>query len=538
MHLTLAIGVSSTGVGGKRVLCLPICTSVFPSSYLVSTKNGHFSLKAAAGTRSRRVLGKSTFTLSRAQDKEVLAPAEDDDEDEDADEYEYEDEDEYEYEDDRETRQWKANQPTGFGHGKTYDTSLEDKLLAEVEQSRKANSKSDKHDRKVKDEKQHKEPIRHKALESIPAGVNVRIGNLPRKKNIARDLQASFKGYPGLLHINPVEFGNKKTREPICKGLAFLTFKNEDVANRFVTRFNGESIIFGKIEKKISCCLANPSGLRNSNFIAQTSTTAHTLPRLRIREKRNEYTEGLLDSATLLHQQKENHAKFSMKLGNEHISWENEVNNSVRTSFSSIAQNDDLDPSDTRPSWKDLKMDSPTKLLNDDALKVDDAVDFYDHIANFQNDSHKDSVLNQDLNKGIQHSDNCPKISDDFMDSNGERSLENVEKISSNNGKIGKVDVFDYRGKQLEPAQQGSYVAKASGTETWDASIDLTSQNRKQRQLKKSKMEHKSKNPIEANPSDSTAVLHGSANRLKKQGRNVLSAVLVKYGQNAESTKS
>ncbi|XP_057850211.2 uncharacterized protein LOC131060811 [Cryptomeria japonica] len=327
---------------------------------------------------------------------------------------------------------------------------------------------------------------------------------------------------------------------------------------RFITRFNGESIVFGKIEKKISCCLANPSGLRNSSFIAQTSTTAHTLPRLRIREKRNEYTESLIDSAIFLHQQKENNANFSMQLGNEHMSGENEVNDSVRSGFSSIVQNDDLDPSDTRPSWKDLKMDSPTKSLNDDALKVDDAVDFYDHsgisetsVANFLNDSHKDCVLNQDLHKGIRHSDNYPKISDDFMDSNGERSLENVEKVSSSSGKIGKVDVYDYRGKQLEPAQQGSYIAKASGTQTWDSkakncssmeqnisSIDLTSQNRKQRQKKKSKMEHKSKSPIEANPSDSTAVLHGAANRLKKKGKNVLSAVLVKYGQNAESTKS
>lgn len=38
----------------------------------------------------------------------------------------------------RNMKKWVANKPPGFGEGKEYDTSLEDKLMEEIEQSRKA----------------------------------------------------------------------------------------------------------------------------------------------------------------------------------------------------------------------------------------------------------------------------------------------------------------------------------------------------------------------------------------------------------------
>lgn len=61
-----------------------------------------------------------------------------------------------------------------------------------------------------------------------PAGVEVWVGNLPRKKNVDRDLWAALRSVGGLLHVRPIVFAqNEKTREPLCKGYAFLTFKTD-----------------------------------------------------------------------------------------------------------------------------------------------------------------------------------------------------------------------------------------------------------------------------------------------------------------------
>lgn len=71
--------------------------------------------------------------------------------------------------------------------------------------------------------------------EVVPSGVRVRVFNLPKKKNVHRDLNAAFKGVPGIISINPVVSGSKKTRDPICKGFAFLDFKSEEEATRYVS---------------------------------------------------------------------------------------------------------------------------------------------------------------------------------------------------------------------------------------------------------------------------------------------------------------
>ena len=71
------------------------------------------------------------------------------------------------------------------------------------------------------------------ASEGVPSGIRVRINNLPKKKNIYRDLKSAFKGVPGTINISPVNSGNKKTRDPVCKGLAFVDFKSVKDANRY-----------------------------------------------------------------------------------------------------------------------------------------------------------------------------------------------------------------------------------------------------------------------------------------------------------------
>lgn len=66
----------------------------------------------------------------------------------------------------------------------------------------------------------------------VQDGLRVRLVNLPKKMNIDKDLRVAFKGVPGIANIVPVVTGNKKTRNPICKGLAYIDFKSKDEAQR------------------------------------------------------------------------------------------------------------------------------------------------------------------------------------------------------------------------------------------------------------------------------------------------------------------
>ena len=63
-------------------------------------------------------------------------------------------------------------------------------------------------------------------------GVQVHVWNLPKKKNIHKDLKQAFKGFRGLLSIEPAVSANKKTRDPICKGFAYLKLESAEAATR------------------------------------------------------------------------------------------------------------------------------------------------------------------------------------------------------------------------------------------------------------------------------------------------------------------
>ncbi|XP_059656002.1 uncharacterized protein LOC132303004 [Cornus florida] len=165
----------------------------------------------------------------------------------------------------RNMKEWLENKPSGFGEGKAYDTSIEDKLLDEMEQSRQAQLANIE---KLKDNPENpnsKKEEKQKASEVVPSGLRVRLVNLPKKKKIHRDLQLAFKGVPGIVNIIPAVSGSKKTRDPICKGVAFVDFKSEDEANRFVQAFSGQSITFGKIQKQIRCEMMNPNSPVHAN---------------------------------------------------------------------------------------------------------------------------------------------------------------------------------------------------------------------------------------------------------------------------------
>ncbi|KAL6575696.1 hypothetical protein OROHE_000832 [Orobanche hederae] len=146
---------------------------------------------------------------------------------------------------------WLETKPLGFGEGKEYDTTIEDKLAEEIEQSRiaqLANLNKLKNNPQTGNAKNQQKP---RVPELVSSGIRVRLVNLPKKKNIVRDLQRAFKGFPGMINIVPVVSGNKKTREPVCTGITFIYFKSTDDANRFIHTFSRQSIAFGKIQKQI-----------------------------------------------------------------------------------------------------------------------------------------------------------------------------------------------------------------------------------------------------------------------------------------------
>ncbi|CAM8885770.1 unnamed protein product [Rhodiola kirilowii] len=174
-------------------------------------------------------------------------------------------------------RQWLENRPAGFGQGKAYDTTVEDKLLDEMQQSRVAqlaNINKLKHN-PIPPGGGGGDKAPPKASEVVtPAGVRVRLLNLPKKKNIHRDLQLAFKEVPGIISISPAVTGTKKTRDPICKGYGFVYFKSEVHANRFIQIFATANIAFGKIQKQIKCELASPSSKDDALDIPMTNTLA------------------------------------------------------------------------------------------------------------------------------------------------------------------------------------------------------------------------------------------------------------------------
>lgn len=72
--------------------------------------------------------------------------------------------------------------------------------------------------------------------------MQVRLGNLPKKKNIHRDLNLAFKGFVGISSIVPAVTGNKKTRDPVCLGYAHVYLETEQDALRLKSRTFGQHL--------------------------------------------------------------------------------------------------------------------------------------------------------------------------------------------------------------------------------------------------------------------------------------------------------
>lgn len=176
----------------------------------------------------------------------------------------------------RNMKKWLAKKPSGFGVDKVYDTSVEDKLMEEIEQSRTAQLANIN---KLKNNPVKANNAKHVQQDKVVQdGLRVRLVNLPKKRNIDKDLRVAFKGVPGISNIVPVVTGNKKTRDPICKGLAYIDFKSKDEAQSFVQMFSGRSISFGKVQKQIKCEMINPRSPNSTTIQSVDETKRATEP--------------------------------------------------------------------------------------------------------------------------------------------------------------------------------------------------------------------------------------------------------------------
>nr|GEU38221.1 nucleotide-binding alpha-beta plait domain-containing protein [Tanacetum cinerariifolium] len=237
-----------------------------PLMHLTKTHTSFFSPKHSFKPLSSFHLKFPVFASTRAET--VTTPKtdefafEEDSEFEEFEEEEEEDEDEDIIVPLRNMRQWTHNKPRGFGEGKVYDTSMEDKLLEELEQSRAAQNANVENLKKNPQVGNPKEKVsKLKVSEVAPNGTRVRLVHLPKKKNIHRDLQAAFKPFTGITNIIPAVLGNEKTRELVCKGFAFVDFKSEKEATRFVNTFSTQPMTFGKVQKQIKCEIIKPSSV-------------------------------------------------------------------------------------------------------------------------------------------------------------------------------------------------------------------------------------------------------------------------------------
>lgn len=222
--------------------------------------------------------------------------------------YEYEDDEgggEDEVDDDEEEvvsfnenemKKWLERKPKGFGEGKVYDTSIEDKLFEEMQQSKQVQAANLKKLKTNPVNTASKTNAPKKTDEKVvPVRNRVRLVNLPKKKNIDRDLKSALQGIPGITNIVPAVTGNKKTRDPICKGFAFVDFKHEQDAIRFVELYTGQTITFGKIQKQIKCELVNAQSSSSSLRLSKNLNNA--LPLLASFEEDSNKDSNMDDSA-------------------------------------------------------------------------------------------------------------------------------------------------------------------------------------------------------------------------------------------------
>ncbi|XP_031252479.1 uncharacterized protein LOC116110391 [Pistacia vera] len=311
-----------------------------------------------------------------------------------------------------EMKRWLESKPRGFGEGKAYDTSVEEKLLEEMEQSRQAQIANIN---KLKNNPVSISPKKldgsNKASEVIPSGIRVRLINLPKKKNIHRDLKSAFEGVPGITNISPAVSGNKKTKDPICKGFAFVDFKSEEDATRFVQIFSRQSISFGKIQKQIKCELMNSNSSNDVHEHSVDSPSSDT--ELKVADLEDDPDADLA------------------------VDDEDSLDSWMEAASDASDPDDELDLAELEDMRENLELVSVSELTDDDIVK------------------------------------RCAKSATDSSSSNNQKKIRNIEKKLIAKGKVKKVPKLNVPGsaKRLRVKEKAvltdvfsKYAAKASLT--------------------------------------------------------------------------
>ncbi|XP_031258267.1 uncharacterized protein LOC116116311 [Pistacia vera] len=311
-----------------------------------------------------------------------------------------------------EMKRWLESKPRGFGEGKAYDTSVEEKLLEEMEQSRQAQIANIN---KLKNNPVSISPKKldgsNKASEVIPSSIRVRLINLPKKKNIHRDLKSAFEGVPGITNISPAVSGNKKTKDPICKGFAFVDFKSEEDATRFVQIFSRQSISFGKIQKQIKCELMNSNSSNDVHEHSVDSPSSDT--ELKVADLEDDPDADLA------------------------VDDEDSLDSWMEAASDASDPDDELDLAELEDMRENLELVSVSELTDDDIVK------------------------------------RCAKSATDSSSSNNQKKIRNIEKKLIAKGKVKKVPKLNVPGsaKRLRVKEKAvltdvfsKYAAKASLT--------------------------------------------------------------------------
>ncbi|XP_044962365.1 uncharacterized protein LOC123413491 [Hordeum vulgare subsp. vulgare] len=246
---------------------MPLLQLQLPTACCAAAASAPFSFSRPPPSRLRASHVIFAFPRLRKygrRSREPVPTTLDDDEDEEADE---DDDDGVEEAVDEDIFLKNRPKPAGFGVGKTYTTDVEEQLLREMGLGGAGRKSKSAPPKSVKTNGSATET----SADVSDDGVHVRIWNLPKKKNIHKDLNLAFKGFPGLVTINPANSGTKKTRDPICKGFAFVKLESVDAATRFVELYSRKAVSFGKVEKPIKCCIVeghastDPSGPASSS---------------------------------------------------------------------------------------------------------------------------------------------------------------------------------------------------------------------------------------------------------------------------------
>ncbi|KAI3994693.1 hypothetical protein MKX01_002309 [Papaver californicum] len=409
-------------------------------------------------------------------------------------------------------RKWVENKPSGFGQGKQYDTSIEDKLAEEIEQSRRAQL--------ANINKLKNNPVNPNSKKEAkgtpevqPSGIRVRLSNLPRKKNIQRDLQSAFKGFVRIVSISPAVSGSKKTREPICKGFAFVYFTSEEVANRFIQTYSKRNLTFGKIQKQVTCEMVNS---RESSESAQQGNVA---PK-KVQKQQTSNVTNLcisLDSASkqeLLAFSKQVMANLSKSpdstSGKEHSTLSKEV-----VAYKTASPSEFLD---SNPEFATEQSYSSTPEIKISNLEESQESDSEDSLDSWEDASIDEPIVLDD-----------PSVSANW-DEDVEEGMEHVNPSRHSDGEQTPTLVTNAYSLSSKYLNLSKLIGRNERVALLTEADSLSSKEKPENQTDKKKKKLRVKGKTEKTPKLNVP---GSSKRLKTKEKTLLAGVLSRYGKEA-----